>query len=163
MGGWRQKKEYSHKQQDFLEQLLVLRPVTSSVFLFFSLENDPVPSFSRKLEKKADRQQPFCTDPRVLVNNRIDMIQHHALAEMKASSILVWNRKIATKSSEVIFPFTQQSLNNSWNTASGFAPPSARKMLIHLSDSSGDHRDTQEAAALGLWGEAEGGGLAQPG
>lgn len=121
------------------------------MFLFFSLENDPVPSCSRKLEKKADRKQPFCIDPSILVDNRINMTQQHALAGMKASNILVWNnRKIATRSREAIFPFTQQSLNNSWNTTYSFASPSARKMLINLSESSGGHQEAQEAAALAL-------------
>lgn len=83
----------------------MLRPVTKSVFLFFSLENDPVPSFSRKLEKKADREQPFCTGPGVLVDNRINMTQQYALAGMKDSNILLWNnKKIATRAKEVIFP-----------------------------------------------------------
>lgn len=36
-------------------------------------------------------------------------------------------------------------------------------MLINLSESSGGHQDAQKAAALVLWGEAEGDGLAQPG
>lgn len=65
-----------------------MRPVTSLVFSFFSLGNDPVPSFSRKLEKKADREQPFCIDSRVLLDNRINTTQQHALAGMKASNTL---------------------------------------------------------------------------
>ena len=130
---------------------MVLRPEASSVFPFFSLENDPVPSFSRKLEKKADREQLFCIDLRGLVDNRINMTQQHALAGMIASNILVWNnRKTATRSREAIVPFIQQSLNNIWNMASNFAPPSARTMLINLSEFSGGHQDAQEAAALAL-------------
>lgn len=106
--------------------------MTSSVFPFFSLENDPVPSFSRELEKKADRKQPFCINPGVLVDKRIYRTQQHALAGMKTSKFLVWNnRKIDTRPREAIFPLTQQSLKNSWITASSFAPPNARKMLIN--------------------------------
>lgn len=79
--------------------------MTSSVFPFFSLKNDPVPSCSRKMEKQADREESFCIYPRVLVDNRINMTQQHALTGMKASNILVWNnRRIATRSREAISP-----------------------------------------------------------
>jgi len=97
------------------------------------------------------KQTAFCTDLGVLVDNRINMTQQHALAGMKASNILVCNyKKIGTRLRESIFPFIQQSSNNSWKTASSSAPPSARKMLINLTESSGGHQDAQQASALAL-------------